>query len=562
LSCRHQGSPRRALVVGHAATLPRSIAVLRAVEAVDIVDVIELGRRPDGAPAPAGARRIDLPRAKPLGRMPFVVLGFAQRLLRQHYAVVAVAQPGLATSRARGLLLGFALMMTGRRPIGIDPLRHAATAPMRRRFAALDALRGLAVNVVGAVCAGLAGFAGQWLGRWVAAGTSAPPLDGRGRVLYLRTDIDLARQPLEAGGSLAHTHGILGALQRRGHDVELWSTGNIAGVPGSIIQRRLPVVLRPNLPRELAEAATGFLQAVRVTTEGLDDVAFVYQRYSLNNLLGAILAVRLRVPLVLEANASEVTWRREWSRLEHGRLAEATERVNFLRASRIAVVSRNARADLQRSGADPSRTHVIPNGVDVERFYGVPPRSLGLPDGSFVVMFCGLFYPWHGVRHLAAAFPRVLEQVPHARLVLVGDGEEASLARSLLEHAGVGDHVVITGLVPREAVPGYLAAADVLVSPHVRNDSFIGSPIKLWEYMAAGRAIVATRVAQLAEVLEDGRTALLVDPDDPEQLSAAIARLAHDASLRHALGARATEEARLLHSWDARLTATLEGHDA
>lgn len=562
MSRQDQGSPRRALVVGHAATLAGSVDVLRAVVAVDVVDVIELGRRTAGAPAPVGARRIELPQARPLRGLPQRAFGFWRRVLGHRYAVVAVAQPGLATSRARGLLLGFALVMTGRRPIGIDPLQGAATAPMRRRFAALDGLRGLAVNVVGAVCAMLAGLAGQCLGRLVGAGSSQPPLDGRGRVLYLRTDIDLAAQPLLVGGSLAHTNGILAALQRRGHDVELWSTGDIAGIPDGIGRRRLPVVLRPNLPRELAEAATGVLQAARTPSHGLEDVAFVYQRYSLNNLLGAILAARLRVPLVLEANASEVTWRREWSRLEHARLAEATERINLRRASRIAAVSRNAQADLLRMGAAPSRTHIIPNGVDVERFCDVAPRPLGLPDGAFVVMFCGLFYPWHGVRHLAAAFPHVLDMVPHARLVLVGDGEEAALARSLLVAAGVAEHVVITGLVPRDEVPGYLAAADVLVSPHVRNDGFIGSPIKLWEYMAAGRAIVATRVAQLAEVLEDGRTALLVEPDDPDQLAAAIGRLASDASLRHALGENAAQEARRRHSWDARLTATLEGRDA
>jgi len=483
-------------------------------------------------------------------------------LHHQRYSIVAVGQPGLAVSRARGLLLGFAVAMTGLRPIGIDPLRRCATRPLRRRFAALDAIRGLVINALGAAGAVVVGVAGESLLRWVPAGTSAPRLDGRGRVLYLRTDLDLAVQPLVAGGSLAHTHGILSALLRRGHDVELWSTGVIAGVPDGITERRLPVVLRPNLPRELAEATTGFIQAIRTPTRGLDDVAFVYQRYSLNNLLGAILAARLRVPLVLEANASEVAWRREWSRLEHPRLAEVAERLNLRRASRIAVVSRNAGAQLLQLGADPARTHVVPNGVDIERFHDVDPRPLGLPDGAFVVMFCGLFYPWHGVRHLAAAFPRVLDHVPHARLVLVGDGEEVDLVRSVLEDAGITDHVVITGLVPRNEVPGYLAAADVLVSPHVRNDGFIGSPIKLWEYMAAGRAIVATRVAQLAEVLEDGHTALLVEPDDPDQLSAAIARLANDASLRRSLGANATQEVRLRHSWDARLQAALEGYDA
>ena len=78
----------------------------------------------------------------------------------------------------------------------------------------------------------------------------------------------------------------------------------------------------------------------------------------------------------------------------------------------------------------------------------------------------------------------------------------------------------------REEVPGYLAASDVLVSPHARVRDFIGSPIKLFEYMASGRAIVASRVAQIGEILRDEETALLVEPEAPDALADALTRLA------------------------------------
>jgi glycosyltransferase involved in cell wall biosynthesis len=310
------------------------------------------------------------------------------------------------------------------------------------------------------------------------------------------------------------------------------------------------------VPWELAELAAGLVQARHVPPPA-GEVAFVYQRYSLNNLAGLLLARRWGVPFVLEANGSEAAWRRLWTSLRFPRLAAATERLLLTTADRVAVVSENAADDLRAAARLDGRLRVVPNGVEVERFWGAAAKDLPFEEDVFVVAFAGLFYPWHGARFLAEAFPMVLEQRPRARLLLVGDGEEAALIRFILERAGAGEHVLHTGLVPRADVPGYLAAADVLVSPHVRNDRFIGSPIKIWEYMASGRAIVATRVAQMGEVLRHRETALLVEPDDPAALAEAIVELHDDEGLRAALGAAAHEEAVREHSWDARLQAAL-----
>jgi glycosyltransferase involved in cell wall biosynthesis len=107
-------------------------------------------------------------------------------------------------------------------------------------------------------------------------------------------------------------------------------------------------------------------------------------------------------------------------------------------------------------------------------------------------------------------------------------------------------------MVPYSDMPAYLAACDILVSPHGRQadgGEFFGSPTKLYEYMAAGRPIVASAVGQIADVLTDEHSALLVAPDDAHALARAIVRLVEDARLRTRLGGAAREAAERHHSW-------------
>jgi glycosyltransferase involved in cell wall biosynthesis len=263
------------------------------------------------------------------------------------------------------------------------------------------------------------------------------------------------------------------------------------------------------------------------------------------------------VPLVLEANASEVSWRRRWSRLRFGRVAAACERLLLRRADRIAAVSENAAKEIIAAGAPAERVRVIPNAVDVDRFASAPPVVLPFADDAFIVAFAGLFYPWHGVPTLARAFVELVGARPESRLLLVGDGASAPQVRAILREAGVDGLAYLPGLITREEVPGYLAASTVLVSPHVADRGFIGSPLKVFEYMASGRPIVSTRVAQLEQIFEDERTALLVAPDDPMALSQALVRLHDEPELRRSLGAAALHEARTKHTWDARLAALM-----
>jgi glycosyltransferase involved in cell wall biosynthesis len=123
--------------------------------------------------------------------------------------------------------------------------------------------------------------------------------------------------------------------------------------------------------------------------------------------------------------------------------------------------------------------------------------------------------------------------------------------------------VTWVGQIPPSAVPDHLAACDILASPHVPlvgGAEFFGSPTKLFEYIASGKAIVASALGQIGEVLQDGETALLVPPDNVPALTAALLRLADDPDLRERLGRRAQSQAKTQHSWAANAQRLLDAY--
>jgi glycosyltransferase involved in cell wall biosynthesis len=165
-------------------------------------------------------------------------------------------------------------------------------------------------------------------------------------------------------------------------------------------------------------------------------------------------------------------------------------------------------------------------------------------------MFVGSFYEWHDTDTLLAAFARLRADFPHARLMMVGDGRRRGIAEAKAQALGLGESVIFTKQVPHSEVPCLVNAADITVAlcPQMAEDLWL-SPMKLFEYMAAGKAIVATDEGQYAEVIEHERNGLLVGAGDVEGVHAALVRLIGDRGLRHQLGAQARHDALTQHSW-------------
>jgi len=193
---------------------------------------------------------------------------------------------------------------------------------------------------------------------------------------------------------------------------------------------------------------------------------------------------------------------------------------------------------------------VVPDGTrlaDGRAFTWTGPRA-----GRPLVVYAGHLYPWKGVDALVEA----LALVPEVDACIVGGHpRESDLGRvqALAAARGLGDRVRFTGLLPPQDVPARLEAADVLVLPNVETEvsARYTSPLKLFEYLAAGRPIVASRLPALEEILTDGENAILVPPGDARALGDAIRRVAGDPALARRLAARAFADAER-YSWTRR----------
>jgi len=276
---------------------------------------------------------------------------------------------------------------------------------------------------------------------------------------------------------------------------------------------------------------------------------------------GALLSRLLRIPLVLEYNASEDWMAKHWDPVRFGPWLRLCEKASVRAASFIAVVSNPLKQELLEAGVPEARILVNPNAVDPDWFHpgcgGERVRQeLGLLPSDIIVGFVGTFSYWHGVAVLEQAIRALLDnargQGGQLKFLLVGDGLMAPQMRNALEPYVRRGLVTFTGLLHHKSVRAYLDAADILVSPHVPmpgGGPFFGSPTKLFEYMAMGKAIVASALNQIADVLEHGRTALLVKPGEAGELAEAIQRLALDAQLRAELGRNAREAVLARHTW-------------
>jgi glycosyltransferase involved in cell wall biosynthesis len=169
----------------------------------------------------------------------------------------------------------------------------------------------------------------------------------------------------------------------------------------------------------------------------------------------------------------------------------------------------------------------------------------------------GTLKPWHGVHFLVSAFDEVYRRCASARLLIVGDGPLRADMEEGLRSRGLDGASHFTGAVNPEEVPGWIASMDVAVAPYPAMEGFYFSPLKLFEYMAAGRAVVASDIGQISGVLEEGVTGLLCAPGEPVSLAACLLKLESNPGLRRALGAAARARVLGRHTWSDVATQVL-----
>lgn len=384
-------------------------------------------------------------------------------------------------------------------------------------------------------------------------------------ITYLRATPGAGTQ---FGGASSHINGFINAAIKEGARLRLISNDRIAGLDE---ERVALTVIEPE-PLGTTRAAFDLHNNLVFTRGAIREIelsppSFIYQRYSRFTWAGIEAGLRARRPLFLEYNGSEVWVGRHWDAAGMFPMLERVERLNLKAAARIFVVSEVERGNLLGAGVPDEKIVVNPNGVDAEKFRPEVGgerirRELGIADDETLAGFVGTFGPWHGVMELARA-AALLPEDARLKFLLIGAGKLREEVERVVREAGITERVHFAGVVEHERVPAYLDACDVLVSPHIPledGSEFFGSPTKLFEYMAMGKGIVASRLGQIGDVLSDEESALLVEPGDVHQLSAALSRLARSPELRLRLGRAAREQAVAHHTWTHNARRVLDAY--
>ncbi len=252
--------------------------------------------------------------------------------------------------------------------------------------------------------------------------------------------------------------------------------------------------------------------------------------------LNAIAALRvgrtLGIPVVYEIRAF---W--EDAAVDHGtsrewglryRLTRALETHAIRHANAVTTICEGLRSDIVQRGIAADKVTVIPNAVNIANFNtGESPdlalaQQLGL-EGKQVLGFIGSFYAYEGLNILLQALPAILAQKPDVRVLLVGGGPQEQALREQAARLQIADKVIFTGRVPHDQVQRYYNLVDVLVYPRLKMRlTDLVTPLKPLEAMAQGRLLAASNVGGHGELIEDGKTGVLFEADNPQALAGKV----------------------------------------
>jgi glycosyltransferase involved in cell wall biosynthesis len=343
-------------------------------------------------------------------------------------------------------------------------------------------------------------------------------------------------------GQYVHLDELTQALRALGHEIILVGPAAIEreefGAEAGIV-----AYLKRYLPRRLYEALEfsyslwAYARLHAAIRRHKPDC--IYERCNLFQVAGAWVKRTYGLPMLLEVNAPLLEERQQYGGLSSVRLARWSQNYVWQTADYLLPVTEVLAGYLRRAGVPDSRIVVIPNGANLARFERTGDRKeaqrrLGL-EGRLVLGFTGFVREWHGLERVIELMARA-DDATRVHFLLVGDGPARKTLEEHAQRLGVEDSMSITGIIPRDEVAHYIAAFDVALQPAVVP---YASPLKLFEYMALGCAIIAPAVPNLREILVDNQNALLFDPESPSSFSSVVSRVCADAGLREQIGAGA-----------------------
>ncbi len=343
-------------------------------------------------------------------------------------------------------------------------------------------------------------------------------------------------------GQYVHIEEMIGALREQGHEViivappsaEKESFGAGAGLVAHL-KRYLPKFCYELM--ELAYSLVAYRRLAKAIELHRPDC--LYERYNLFLPAGVWIKHRYKLPMLLEINSPIFEERARYDGISLNRLARWSQQYAWRGADYVLPVTQ-VLADIVASyGVERHRIAVIPNGINAKRFENAPDVQsakavLGLQN-NLVLGFTGFVREWHG---LDKVINMIAQDPPESsrHLLVVGDGPARPALEQQAKALNISHRVTFTGIVGRDEVARHVAAFDIALQPAVVA---YASPLKLFEYLALGKAIVGPAQPNLLEILSDGHNAVMFAPEQEDGLPRAISQLCEDAQLRRKVGENA-----------------------
>lgn len=359
----------------------------------------------------------------------------------------------------------------------------------------------------------------------------------------------------EQAGHTVRARAMLGALETLGHDIIRLEAASNPRSQSAVKTYRS--VVKKLLPRPVAQRMRDLARVAYSRNYGARLIEAIHQHqpdviletHIAFSVAGKMASAQTGIPLILDDVAP--SWEEEQ---QYGvgakQLALNTHREVTQQASLLVAVSGVIRQHLIDERIAENKIITVHNGINAAKFHtGIDSLAIRnryhIPADAVVIVFVGSFQPYHRVDLLIEAFAHVKTD---AYLFLVGDGQRRPEAKALCEKLGLTERVIFTGRIPYEQVADYSAVGDIAIMPATNS---YGNPMKIYEYMALGQAVLAPRQETITEIVTHAQDAYLFEPENVGAITEALERVIVDGELRHRLGQSAAQQA-IHFTWEAR----------
>ena len=364
-------------------------------------------------------------------------------------------------------------------------------------------------------------------------------------------------------GYSIHISELIQAFKKIGNDVFTVIAGNSSQNNSNGKHQR---TVADYVPRKLSETAHSikdiiydhrfYFQAKKTLLATSPDV--IYARYVAYHQSSVNLSKKYAVPIIVEVNAF-VSEREIYYGKRSRRFGRKIEQKIFKNADALVVVSNVLKKGLMKMGIPGSKIHVIPNAADSEKFNpeisAEPIQKKYNLNNKTIVGFVGSIEKRHKIQHLLDAFRASVDKTKNLCLLIVGDGSKRKEYEDYVTKNNLSDHVIFTGSVNFSDIPQYLAAMDIAVIPSTEKHC---SPIKLFEYMAMGKAVVAPKINTITEIATHKKDAYIFEEGRVDSLSNVLLYLHKNIGMRKQLGLNARQTIIKNHTWEKNAERTIE----